>query len=189
MVCHPFSAEPLPELMLTICQLDHPEYISVKPESKHYVFRARKVFENVNYKMSAIMFRSQCVLTIYIEELGHNLPNSQIPQCTSPIMHHFVTEMCTFLRIIVIKCYIVGYSCNALTLQWRHNGLDSVSNHQPHHCLLSRLFRRRSKKTSKLRVTGLCAGNSPGPGEFPAQMASYAENVSIWWRHHDCRIC
>ena len=47
-------------------------------------------------------------------------------------------------------------------LQWRHNGLDGVSNHQPHHCLLSRLFGRRSKKTSKLRVTGLCAGNSPG---------------------------
>ena len=40
------------------------------------------------------------------------------------------------------------------------------------------------KKTSKLRVTGLCAGNSPAPGEFPAQMASNAENVSIWWRHH-----
>ena len=27
---------------------------------------------------------------------------------------------------------------------------------------LNRLFRRRSKKTSKLRVTGLCVGNSPG---------------------------
>ena len=40
------------------------------------------------------------------------------------------------------------------------------------------------KKTSKLRVTGLCVGNSPGTGELPAQMASYAENVSIWWRHH-----
>ena len=39
-------------------------------------------------------------------------------------------------------------------------------------------------KTSKLRATGLCAGNSPGTGEFPAQMASNAENVSIWWRHH-----
>ena len=37
----------------------------------------------------------------------------------------------------------------------------------------------------KLRVTGLCVGNSPGTGEFPAQMASNAENVSIWWRHHD----
>ena len=69
-------------------------------------------------------------------------------------------------------------------IRWRHNGCNSVSNHQPHHCLLNRLLRRRSKKTSKLRVTGLCAGNSPGTGEFPAQMASYAENVSTWWRHH-----
>ena len=69
-------------------------------------------------------------------------------------------------------------------LRWRHNRSDSVSNHQPHHCLLNRLFRRRSKKTSKFRVTGLCVGNSPGAGEFPAQMASNAENVSIWWRHH-----
>ena len=53
------------------------------------------------------------------------------------------------------------------TLRWRHNGRDSVSNHQPDDCLLNRLFRRRSKKTSKLRVTGLCVGNSPGTGEFP----------------------
>ena len=52
------------------------------------------------------------------------------------------------------------------------------------YCLLNRLFRRRSKKTSKLRVTGLCAGNLPVTSEFPAQMASNAENVSIWWRHH-----
>ena len=44
--------------------------------------------------------------------------------------------------------------------------------------------RRRSKKASKLRVTGLCAGNSPETGEFPAPMASNAENVSIWWRHN-----
>ena len=48
--------------------------------------------------------------------------------------------------------------------------------------------RRRSKKTSKLRVTGLCAGNSPGTGEFPAQMASNAENVFILWRHHLNRL-
>ena len=71
------------------------------------------------------------------------------------------------------------------SLKWHHNESDCVSNHQPHDCLLNRLFRRRSKKTSKLRGTGLCAGNSPGKGEFPAQRASYAENVSIWWRHHD----
>ena len=39
-------------------------------------------------------------------------------------------------------------------------------------------------KTSKFRVTGLCEGNSPVTGEFPAQMASDADNVVIWWRHH-----
>ena len=69
------------------------------------------------------------------------------------------------------------------TFHWRHNGHDGVPNHQPHDCLLKRLFRSRSKKTSKLRVTCLCAGNWPGTGEFTAQMTSYAENVSIWWCH------
>ena len=80
---------------------------------------------------------------------------------------------------LMTKCAIL------FTLQWRHNGHDSVSYHQPYDCLLNRLFGRRSKKTSKLRVTGLCAGNSPGTGEVPALMASYAANVSIWWRHHE----
>ena len=93
----------------------------------------------------------------------------------------------------------------SITLQWHHNGRNGVSNHQPHHCLLNRLFRFRSKKTPKLRVTGLCAGNSPVAGELHVQMASNTENVSIWWRHHgpvivtyyelcivnniSCRIC
>ena len=44
-----------------------------------------------------------------------------------------------------------------------------------------------SKKTSKPRITGLCTGNLPVTGEFPAQRASDAENASIWWRHHDKR--
>ena len=82
------------------------------------------------------------------------------------------------------RCQAIQSLSYIILLQWRHNGCDRVSNHQPHDCLLNRLFRRRSKKTPKLRVTGLCAGNSPGTGEFPAQMASNAENVSIWWRHH-----
>ena len=69
-------------------------------------------------------------------------------------------------------------------LQWRHNERDGVSNHRHLDCLLNRLFWRRLKKTSKLRVTGLCEGNSPVTGEFPSQRASNAENVSIRWRHH-----
>ena len=106
----------------------------------------------------------------------------------------------SILRVYVDLCYclrICKYHMNiyqpaALThpcreqisSRWRHNGHHGVSNHQPHDYLLNRLFRHKSKKTSKLRVTGLCAGNSPGTGKFPAQRASYAENVSIWWRHH-----
>ena len=68
------------------------------------------------------------------------------------------------LLIVIALVFACGYIIHSL--QWRHNGRDSISNHQPHHCLLNGLFRRRSKKTSKLRVTGLCAVNSPGTGEF-----------------------
>ena len=75
----------------------------------------------------------------------------------------------------------------AISSRWRHNGCDGLSNHQHDDCLLNCLFRRRSKKTPNLCVTGLCAGNSLGTGEFPAQMASNAENVSISWRHHVMR--
>ena len=53
------------------------------------------------------------------------------------------------------------------TIRWRHNGHDCVYNHQPHHCLLNHIFGCRSKKTSRRRVTGLCAGTSPGPVNSP----------------------
>ena len=101
--------------------------------------------------------------------------------------HIFIAKMrtCVHFSDKVVHCN---------SLQWRHNGPDGVSNHQPHHCLLSRLSGRRSKKTSKLRVTGLCAGNSPGTGGFPAQMTRNTENISIWWYRHDiclihCGVC
>ena len=68
------------------------------------------------------------------------------------------------------------------SLQWRHKERNGISNHQSHDCLLKCLFRRRSKKISKSRIT--CEGNSPVTGEFPAQRASTAENVSVSWRHH-----
>ena len=82
-------------------------------------------------------------------------------------------------RIMELK----NMNSRSYTLHWRHRDHDGLSNHQPHDCLINGLFGRRSKKTSKLRVTGLCAGKSPGTGEIPAQMASNAENVSILWRH------
>ena len=76
------------------------------------------------------------------------------------------------------------FSLNS-TLQWRHNERTGVSNHRVSIYLPNRLFGRRSKRTSKLRVTGLNKGNPPMTGEFPAKRASIAENVSIWWRPHE----
>ena len=92
-------------------------------------------------------------------------------------------KFCDFDRIFITSCtrscqndnlqysqrwkFRRNDSISASTLRWRHNGNDCVSNHQPHHCLLNRLFGRRSKKTSKLRGTGLCVGKSPGPVNSP----------------------
>ena len=88
-----------------------------------------------------------------------------------------------------------------MALQWCHNDHDGVSNHQPHGCLLNRLFRRKSKKISKLRVTGLCVGNSSGPvnsphkGPFTRKMFPFDDVIIVhsfdssdadnktWWHH------
>ena len=59
--------------------------------------------------------------------------------------------------------------------QWRNNQYDGVSIHRRLDCLLNSLFRRRSKKASKLRVIALCEGNSSVIGDFPAQRASKEE--------------
>ena len=78
------------------------------------------------------------------------------------------TERC---RMNKKSTWAVGFA-----LLWRHNERDGVWNYRRFDCLLNRLFRRRSKKTSKLRTTAFCEGNSPMTGEFPAQRASNAEN-------------
>ena len=106
-------------------------------------------------------------------------------QCRGPFKWRFFITIHTRCKIDLTG---IRYKCDLQlifdALQWRHNERDCVSNHQPHDCLFNCLFRRRSKKTSKLCVTGLCAGYSPVTGEFSAQRASNTENVSIWWRHH-----
>ena len=112
-------------------------------------------------------------------------------QMKQPLMNNISKSLHTSDKKLFMPRYILfhfshtGEDINSL--QWRHNGQDGVPNHQPLQCLLNRLFGCRSKKTSKLCVPGLCAGISPVTGEFPAQMASSVENVSIWWRHHVSR--
>ena len=137
------------------------------------------------------------VAFVYWESYGLNMssPSAIIAICHSGIKNitfawnavHEYSDVCGTTCMGWYKCtayifveYIkVKESVYFYTLQWRHNEHDSVSNHQPDDCFLNRLFRCRWKKTSKPRVTGLCAGNSPGTGEFPVQMASNAENDVI----------
>ena len=94
-----------------------------------------------------------------------------------------------------LKGHLIPLCYETLVVNWQnwlftlfHQSRSVLSPnpiHRRFYCLFNRLFRHRSKKTSKLRVTALCVGNSPETGEFPAQRASNAENVSIWWRHHE----
>ena len=69
------------------------------------------------------------------------------------------------LSIIIV----VGFDGKRLTvtLQWRHNERDVVSNHQPHDCLLNRLFRRRSKKTSSSASLAFVRGIHRWPVNSP----------------------
>ena len=70
--------------------------------------------------------------------------------------------------IIPYKCVGIGpRDCSRITLQWRHNGRDRVSNHQPHDCLLNRLFRRRSKKTSNSASLAFVRGSHREPVNSP----------------------
>ena len=87
-----------------------------------------------------------------------------------------------------VNCYTerqAGTRLN-LTLQWRHIMSMMTSQIISLAIVYSTVYSgANQRKSPKLRVTGLCAGNSPVTGEFPAQRASNAKNASIWWRHHD----
>ena len=79
-----------------------------------------------------------------------------------------------------VRGLLQGVNSITMTLQWAWWRFKSPAS-RLFIVLLKRLLRRRSKNASKIRVTGLCAGNSPGTRK---QRASNAENFSIWWRHH-----
>ena len=96
--------------------------------------KAKSNFLDISWKKNSACKMRMCNIKLVQQKLAN-------PQCAS-------------------KCL---YVITSNTSHWRHNDHDGVSNHQPHGCLLNCLFRSRSKKTSKLCVTGLCVGNSPGP--------------------------
>ena len=107
------------------------------------------------------------------------------------ISQYTCTDMvyvCMFFRLgtNIYKLDLIKHlrSFSTTSLRWRHNEHDGVSNHQPHDCLFNRLFKAEIKENIKaLRLWPLW-GEFTGDRWIPAQRASNAENVSIWWRHH-----
>ena len=118
------------------------------------------------YTLHSSVYRHTLVECLWCCNLAWSIPHTFFTPC-----HILAYWLILFFALYYIQHYIKFIlSCLSylsLPLHWRHNGHGGVSNHQPRGCLLNHLFRRRSKKTSKLRVTGLCAGHSPGPVNSP----------------------
>ena len=68
---------------------------------------------------------------------------------------------------------------HSVPLQCRHNEHHWFSNHRRLYCLPNHLFRRISKKTSRLRVTGLCEGNPPVTGGFWRYLKDKISNLVL----------
>ena len=181
MACRLVGAKPLPEPMQDYCQLKPWEQTSVKPWAKFIYFHSRKCICKFCQELVVILFRPQCIKKAYDCRTNNKFKDNIETGPGAMLTFTMKYENCYNEGIGTMEGKL--FKMWVKSLQWRHNVRDDVSNHQPHECLLNRLLRRRSKKTSKPRVTGLCAGNSPVTDEFPTQRASNAENVSIW-RHH-----
>ena len=102
-----------------------------------------------------------------------------------------LVQMSVTIRSSVLsKCDVVLTGIHKLYIKIHIHYSDVIMGTMPSQItsfkiVYSAVYSGRSKKTSKPHVTGLCAGNSPVTGEFPAQMASNADNISIWLRHHE----
>ena len=83
------------------------------------------------------------------------------------------------------SCFLVWntHGCNTWTLQWRHNGRDSVSNHQPRECLLIRLIRQDQRKHQSSASLAFVRGihrrpvNSPHKGPVMRKMFPFDDVI------------
>ena len=141
-------------------------------QNKYLYFDA--IFDSLWKRLSIIL--GLCKL--FLQNIWY-LKFEDIPTCICICIH--ANKVCSWhsLRILT-KLEGLHIRPPCLALLWRHNGCDSVSNHQPHQFfLLNRLFRRRSKKAWKApRHWPLCGEftgdrwpvNSPHKGPVTLEM-------------------
>ena len=134
------------------------------------IFIQENPFEYVVWKMAALSSRPRCVNNVQWRNVVHiaGIP----PRYPWRAPHWKGLSDVSFLLITEsqykIKSFIASsfYGLLSAAFQWRHNERDGDSNHRLLGCLLYRLFRRRSQKTSQLRITGHFKGNTPVTGGF-----------------------
>ena len=160
------------------------DYISFRGIEMVRTLRLQNIRERRDYFLCILMFK--CIyglaphylcndVTVYVDINGYDTSAENmdlyLPRCSREIYKRSFLYKGSSLWNQLPSCLKESISIidfkRYYTLRWSHHGHDDVSNHQPHHCLLNHLFWCRSKRTSKIRVTGLCARNSPGTGEFP----------------------
>ena len=135
-----------------------------------------------------------CFSRSYIKFEGHMAlkivefdANWAFPDCNSSLNSPMAMKCCRKLETAKERCPIVfqGHPSNFKVTRYKTSPI------------LTQIGRFRTIGRSQLsnpsdlpclhisnRATGLCAGNSPVTGEFPTQMSSNAEHVSIWWCYH-----
>ena len=70
-----------------------------------------------------------------------------------------------------------------ITLRWRHNGCDSVSNDQPRECLLRRAHQRKHQSSASLAfVRGIHRRPVNSPHKWPVtrKMFPFDDVIMIW---------
>ena len=118
--------------------------------------------------------------TITVDQKNRYLDKNVVtayPGCCH--IYHFRCNQCRKLRLsndISASLYIVS-----LTSLWRHNEHDSISNHQPHHCLLNRYFGHKS--LAFVRGIHRRPVNSPHKGPVTRKMFPFDDvimNCCVW---------
>ena len=98
------------------------------------------------------------------------------------ILHPTKVRIIISIRIsLLMEIYEYTSTPPFCSLQWRYNEHDGVSNHQRLYCLLNRLFRHRSKKILKLRVTDICEGNSPHKRPVTRKLFPFDDVIMLMW--------
>ena len=131
---------------------------------------------------------TQFYVTIWCQYTGHNeltycRPIDKFVRVISDCTATFGIVACVCEKPWQICRCFLEYQWFRVPLQWRHNEHDSDSNHQRFDGLLHRLF-RQIKETSKLRVTGLCEGNSsvnsPHKRPVPRKMFPFDDVIMVF---------